>query len=380
MTHLPNRRVNDIDLRHTQLLIGEIGYKIDRSPASIEQHGAQFERGVHFVYCRPAGIRGDIAMMLPMRIRIVCPAPPGTLYGNRITAERWARILRQLGHGAAIGATYNGEGCDLLLALHARKSAQAVFDFARRHPDRPVIVALTGTDVYRDIHRSRAAQRAMEIATRLVVLQELAIGEVDGRLRYKARVIHQSVERTPKPANRPKDGFQIVVAGHLRNVKDPFRAAMAVRSLPACSRIRVLHAGAALTGQMARRVESEQQRNPRYCWLGEIPRWRVRRLIASSHVMVLSSRMEGGANVISEAVVDGTPVVASRIPGSMGLLGADYPGFYPFGETDALRCLLLRAESDSAFYEELLWHAERVSPLFRPEHERSAWRDLLGEL
>ena len=318
--------------------------------------------------------------MPTMQIRIVCPAPRGTLYGNRISAERWVRILRQLGHRVAIDTGYDGAPCDLLIALHARRSAQAVFDFGELYPHTPVIVALTGTDVYRDIHRYRSAQRALEAATRLVVLQPLAADELERHLRPKVRVIYQSVDKTRGLAGRCNAVFQVAVVGHLRNIKDPFRAPMAVRSLPAASRIRVVHAGSAMTEQMARRARAEQHRNPRYRWLGEIPRWRVRRLIASSHLLVLSSKMEGGANVISEALVDGTPVLASRIPGSVGLLGADYPGFYRFGDTEALRSLLLRAEVDPAFYSKLLCCGARLSPLFRRARERATWRDLIAEL
>ncbi len=319
-------------------------------------------------------------MMPTMRIRIVCPARPGTLFGNRISAERWARILRQLGHRVAIDTSYDGTPCDLLIALHARRSAQAVFDFAEHYPHKPVIVALTGTDVYRDIHRHRSANRALELATRLVVLQPLAAKELANRLRHKVRVIYQSVEKTPGLAGRSDAMFQVAVAGHLRSIKDPFRAAMAARGLPAWSRIRVVHAGAAMTGQMALRARAEEERNRRYRWLGEIPRWRVRRLVASSHLLVLSSKMEGGANVISEAIVDGTPVLASRIPGSVGLLGADYPGFFEFGDTAALRGLLLRAEADASFYRELYRRAMKLAPLFRPERERATWRGLVTEL
>ena len=131
---------------------------------------------------------------------------------------------------------------------------------------------------------------------------------------------------------------------------------------------------------MALLARAEEERNSRYRWLGEIPRWKTRRLIASSHLLVLSSKMEGGANVISEAIVDGTPVLASRIPGSIGLLGADYPGFYPLGDTQAFRNLLLRAETDAAFYRDLVSRCAKLSPLFRPARERNAWRRLLSEV
>lgn len=241
-------------------------------------------------------------------------------------------------------------------------------------------MALTGTDLYRDIHRSKRAQRVLRLATRIVALQPLAAAELEPGVRSKVRVVYQSVDPTPNPPRRPIDTFQVCVAGHLRSVKDPFRAAIAVRRLPAASRIRVLHAGAAMDESFARRAHAEESRNPRYDWLDEIPRSRLRRLIASSHVLVLSSRVEGGANVISEAIVDGTPVIASRIPGSVGLLGPAYPGYYPAGDTAALKQLLLRTESDTAFYRALRERCRALAPVFRPAREKSALRSLMREL
>ena len=311
---------------------------------------------------------------------MICPAPRGTLYGNRITATRWARILRKLGHSVAIQTAYGDEACDLLIALHAKRSAQAVFEFHKRYPDKPVVVALTGTDLYRDIRHSQSAQRGLEIATRLVALQPLATAELAAPLRSKLRTIYQSVEKTAPVPRRPRDVFQICVIGHLRSVKDPFRAAFAARSLPPESKMQIVHAGAAMDERMAALARAEQRRNPRYGWLDEIPRWKTRRLIASSHLLVLSSRIEGGANVISEAIVEGTPVIASRIPGSIGLLGEEYPGFYPFGDTQALRRLLLQAETDSRFYRQLVSHCGKLAALFQPSREMASWRNLLNEL
>ena len=83
--------------------------------------------------------------------------------------------------------------------------------------------------------------------------------------------------------------------------------------------------------------------------------------------------------MISEAVVDGTPVIASRIPGSVGLLGENYLGYFPVGDTGTLARLLVRAESDSGFYRRLQSHTERLAPLFRPAEERARWKKLLAE-
>src|ERR1700692_4607967 len=169
-------------------------------------------------------------MMRAMRVRIVCPAPRGTLFGNRISALRWARILRELGHRVVIETEYDGADCDLLIALHAKRSANAVLEGAGTQARRPVpLMALTGTDLYRDIQHSRKAQRALEIAARLVVLQPLAAQELAPHLRDKVRVIYQSVEKTPGANARSDDVFQVCVVGHLRSIKDPLRAALAAR-------------------------------------------------------------------------------------------------------------------------------------------------------
>ena len=316
-----------------------------------------------------------------MRIQLICPAPPGSLSGNRVTALRWARILRRLGHRVRISQGYKNESTDVLIALHAARSAEAVFTFHRRYPKRPIIVALTGTDLYRDMPRRRRPWQALALATRLVAFQTLAARALPARLRQKVRVIYQSVERTPKRRlKRSRRFYDVCVLGHLRKVKDPFRAALAARRLPASSRIRILQAGTAMEPGMARRARAEERRNRRYRWLGGLPRARARRRLAASRLLVLSSRLEGGANVISEAVVDGVPVLASRIAGSVGLLGADYPGTFDVGNTAALARLLGRAETNPRFYAALARRCARLRARFQPAREQAAWKKLLREL
>src|SRR5262249_46764307 len=152
--------------------------------------------------------------------------------------------------------------------------------------------------------------------------------------------------------------------GHLRQEKDPLRTALALRHLPANSRIRVTHAGQALSADWAKRARTAGRLDPRYRWLGELPRWQARRLLARSRLLVLSSRMEGGANVISEAIVERVPVLASQISGSIGLLGEAYPGFFPVRDTGALARLLRRAETEPSFYTQLRDWCARLAPRF----------------
>jgi putative glycosyltransferase (TIGR04348 family) len=317
-----------------------------------------------------------------MRIAIITPAPPRSRYGNRVTALRWTRILRELGHHVSIVMAYRGEAYDLLIALHARRSYPSVRGFHGEHSDRPLIVALTGTDLYRDLPRSRSAQRALDLATKIVTLQPKAQDELRPGLRDKVRVIYQSV--APKLPHRspPSDAhksFDVCVIGHLRPVKDPFRTALAVRRLPRDSRILVLHLGGAMEQVMASRARAEMRVNPRYHWLGEQPRARVQQILGRSALLVLSSKLEGGANVLSEAIVAGTPVLASRIPGSVGILGENYSGYFKVGDTEGLARLLGRAESDPAFLGRLTSDCAKLKPLFNPARERAAWRRLIAE-
>ncbi len=327
-----------------------------------------------------------------MNILITTPAPPRSRYGNRITALRWARILKELGHHVTVSQVYEDGAYDLLVALHARRSYTSINRFHRLHPDKPLIVALSGTDLYHDLKQSKQARESLELATRIVVLQPKAFDDLSPHLYAKTRVVYQSAQSVravrsflPIHHQHPDNSigarnFTVCVIGHLRPVKDPFRAALATRRLPPSSRIRVLHVGGAMSDEMAARARAEMEINPRDLWLGEQTRWRTRRILAGSHLCVLSSRMEGGANAISESVMASVPVVASCIPGTVGILGEDSPGYFNVGDTRELGRLLIRAEADPDFLSLLKSKCDKLANLFEPAREQRAWKDLLGEL
>ncbi|MDR9436157.1 MAG: selenoneine biosynthesis selenosugar synthase SenB [Thiohalophilus sp.] len=315
-----------------------------------------------------------------MRIILVTPAPPKSRAGNRATAARWAAILTSLGHRVEITTDFSGQDADLMIALHAWRSATPIQQFAEAFPWRPLIVAITGTDAYRFIHtHPDTTLQSIRLASHLVGLHNLIGNTLPPDMRDKMHVIYQSA--TPITKRQPyKRYFHVSVMGHLREEKDPLRPALAARHLPASSRIKVHQYGKAHSDEWAEQARAEMQTNPRYTWHDEIAHHRIRQVYQRTNLLVLPSRMEGGANVISEAVVAGVPVIASDIEGSIGLLGEDYPGYYPVENEQALADRLQKAETDSTFYKELEQACIAKQPLFTPENESRGWRNLLSKL
>lgn len=308
-----------------------------------------------------------------MRIALVTPAGPGTRNGNRHTALRWAAFLRAAGHQVDVSMRWNGDPrSDAMLALHARRSHESIRAFPR---GKPLVVALTGTDVYRDILDSAEAQESLELADRLIVLQPRASAELPLRLRRKVRVVVQS--SASRLRQRPvKRAFRICVVGHLRAEKDPLRTFAALASLPDAD-IQVIHLGAPLDEDLAAQARKGMQTDSRYRWLGSVPHASALRWMASSHAMVISSRMEGGANVVCEALRMGLPVLASRIPGNVGLLGAGYAGYFPVEDEKSLARLMCRAKQDPSFYRSL---KRSIAPLRASVAPRAEARALLHAL
>ena len=312
-----------------------------------------------------------------MRIILITPAPPQSRAGNRATATRWASILRALGHRVEIATAYAGQKADLMIALHAWRSAESIQRFSDAFQELPLIVAITGTDAYRFIHsHPDTTLQSIRLADYLVGLHDLIRNPLPPDQRHKVFVIHQSGQPIGKrdPYRR---FFHVSVMGHLRDEKDPMRPAMAVRKLPTSSRIRVHHYGKAHTPEWASRAQAEMNINARYVWHGEIAHHKIRQIYRRTHLLVLPSRMEGGANVISEAIVAGVPVIASDIEGSIGLLGHDYAGYYPVENEEALSALLLKAESENAYYKKLEQACIAKQPLFTLENETRGWSELL---
>jgi putative glycosyltransferase (TIGR04348 family) len=318
---------------------------------------------------------------------IVTPALADANNGNWQTARRWARLLS--GHYAVRLARQwpdgpsSHDGTDMLLALHARRSATSVVAWATAHPQRPLIVALTGTDLYRDIAHDVQAQRSLELAQRLVVLQELGPKALPEAFSDKCRVVFQSASAR-QALRKTTAHLRAVTVGHLRTEKAPATLWAAARLLRPDEGIFIDHIGAALSPDMAEAARQTAHECPHYRWLGGLPHAAARARIQRAHVLVHPSAMEGGAHVVMEAVLSGTPVLASDIDGNVGMLGRDYGGYFPVGDAaalaDGLRQLRRGLNGSAGQLTTLQAQCESRAALFAPEAERRSLLGLLAEL
>ncbi len=321
-----------------------------------------------------------------MNILIVAPAQRGSTRGNRITADRYAKLLKQLGHSVAVEDSSNVfqfsrlRDFKLLIALHAGRSAEAISEFKKRTPSRPCVVVLTGTDLHRGLNENNDVLHSLELADRIVVLEPEGLKCLSPTNVAKSRVIFQSAIPVVNPARPLQRNFEVTLIGHLRPVKDPFLVVEAIRLLPTDSRIMVAHIGEALFPAMQERAMYESSHNARYRWLGKRSHAETQRRLARSRLTILTSEVEGAPSVISEAIVNHIPVLATRIAASIGLLGSDYPGLFEVHNAAELARLMYRSETDQAFYELLQKHCARAANKFSPNRELASWESLLREL
>jgi putative glycosyltransferase (TIGR04348 family) len=285
--------------------------------------------------------------------------------------------LEELGYSVEVTESWSGSDAGLLIALHAYRSHQSMVAFKKQYPSRPIVLILTGTDIYRDIKNHSEVIQSMEMADQLVVLQSSAIHSVPAHLRHKVQVIYQSVEIDVKDS-ATKDDFLVSVIGHLREEKDPFCVVRSLPLLPADSKITVKHLGQAMNPQMKDQATNFNATVDRYQWLGEVSHADALRTLSQSRLMVISSRMEGGAHVVSEAIALGIPVIASDIPGNRGLLGEDYPGYYLVADENALATLLYRAEKLPPFYASLQKRIILRRELINPASEKQSINELVS--
>lgn len=299
--------------------------------------------------------------------------------GNWHTAHRWAQFLSTYCDIALLPqwpAPLLQQTPQAMVALHARRSAASIHAWAKAYPDKPLIVVLTGTDLYRDIHTNADAQRSLALASHLVVLQDAGLTELPPAWRAKARVIYQSA-RALKPAHKSSRTFRALMVGHLREEKDPLTyMKAAARNFKAG--IHFDQIGLALEPRLAEAARATEQRTPRYRWLGGLSRAATRQHIKRAHVLVNCSQMEGGAQVILEAIQSGTPVLASRISGNLGMLGPDYAGYFRLGDDAQLAALVQQCAAEPDFLSLLQRQCSQRAYLFEPQQEKRLVINLLA--
>ena len=313
------------------------------------------------------------------------PALADANNGNWQTAHRWARML-QPAYRVRLASHWDKEdvGADdeasMMIALHARRSAPSIAAWRAAHPRRPLVLALTGTDLYRDIDVDASAQQSLAAADLLITLNERGAQRLPPQLRAKCRVVLQSCSARAPLAKTDKH-LRVIAVGHLRAEKDPRTLFRAVQRLADRTDILFDHVGTALDPALGQEAAALAASNPQYRWLGGLPHDAARRRIQAAHLLVQPSVMEGGAHTVIEAIRSGTPVLASRIDGNLGLLGDDYEGIFEVGDDAGLCELIRRARDDGTMLARLQQQVARRAPLFSPEAERaSLLRILLQDL
>lgn len=335
--------------------------------------------------------------MIKPRIAIVSPALADSNNGNWQTARRWQLFLSDHFDVRVIKTwedTAETRQDAALIALHARRSADSIQAWAQSRGTRDghspgLLLALTGTDLYRDIETDETAKRSLDLAEHLIVLQEKGIEKLSENLQQKTSVIFQSTTFR-KTLAKPKRRLKVVMVGHLRDEKMPHTLMEAAVLLRGYGDIYIDHIGGPLDTELARAAQDTMQVCPNYRWLGNLPHGATRTRIQRAHVLVHTSKMEGGAHVIMEAVCSGTPVVASFIDGNIGMLGAGYPGYFPLGNSHALANMLTQLQEEivnpkalppgkSSLYTKLTNHCAERAKLFAPNNEQSQFIRLVQQ-
>lgn len=335
-----------------------------------------------------------------LHVVIVSPALSNANNGNWQTANRWRHMLASNFHCRIVSTwpdKYANQD-DVMIALHARKSAESVAAWYSAHGGTQLVLALTGTDLYRDIQTDTLAQASLAMACQLIVLQALAPLSLPQAHHAKTAVIMQSTTSKPTLAKTAAH-LRALMVGHLRDEKSPETLFAAARlldrpeheqrshnapDLEHDSGIFIDHIGAGLDADLAATATATAQACSHYRWLGAVAHDATRRSIQRAHVLVHASKMEGGAHVLMEAVCSGTPVLASRIDGNVGVLGADYDGYFEWGDAPGLARLLRACRASQGSPDGLLAHlqqqcAERA-PLFSPDRESAQLNALVHAL
>lgn len=314
-----------------------------------------------------------------LNVVIVSPALASANNGNWQTAKRYASMLSK-NFSVRILQEWDGDRTDdVLIALHARRSYPSIAAWHAARGAKGLVVVLTGTDLYRDIQQDPQAQQSLQWAARLVVLQGAGLAELPAKLQDKAHVLFQSTT-TRQTLSKTKHHLRAVMVGHLRSEKSPQTFFEVAALLSKHGDIALRHIGGEHDLALAQQAHQTAAQYLNYQFLGARSHEQTRRYIQRSDVLVHASVMEGGAHVIMEALCSGVPVLASRIPGNIGMLGDDYAGFFTVGDAHALASLLLKFKTEPAFVAQLQRQCAARAPLFDPARECSGLITIVQEL
>jgi putative glycosyltransferase (TIGR04348 family) len=278
-----------------------------------------------------------------------------------------------------------------MLALHARRSATSIAAWAKAHtPLQPkniaspgLAVVLTGTDLYRDIHEDAQSAYSLALAQRLVLLQECGPQALPAALRERAVVMFQSTSERNTLAKTQRH-LRVVMVGHLREEKTPETLMNAARLIAPSEGILIDHIGAPLDPALGQLALATAADCPHYRWLGSLSHAQTRRRIQQAHALVHTSRMEGGAHVVMEAVCSGTPVIASDIDGNRGMLGANYAGYFEWNNATELAQLLRQDKASlgdqAGLLQTLQAQSQQRAALFAPQAEQATLLKLVADL
>ena len=316
--------------------------------------------------------------MTAARLVIVTPGLRQANNGNWQTAHRWARMLAPRWR-VTLTDRWQGGDEHVMIALHARRSAPSIAAWRKTRGPAPLLLVLTGTDLYRDIHQDAQAQASLTFADALVVLNELGARQLAPALRERCHVVLQSCAERRALVKTGRH-LRALMVGHLRDEKDPLTYLRAAQRLAARADLRFDLIGAALDPALGAQAAALAMQQPNYRWLGALPHAATRRQIQAAHVLVHASRMEGGAHVVIEALRSGTPVLASRIDGNVGLLGGEYLGYFPAGDDVALAAVLQRCRDDPDMLSGLRAQCDSRAALFAPETEAATLRGIVAGL
>jgi putative glycosyltransferase (TIGR04348 family) len=322
-------------------------------------------------------------------VGIVTPAWADANNGNWQTARRWARMLSahyQVTLLAQWPDARISSAPDMLIVLHARRCAPSIAAWSDQYPKKPLLLALTGTDLYRDIQYDASAQQSLALAHRLIVLQEAGPQQLPPAYQNKCSVIFQSCT-SRKPLTKTHQRLNVVVVGHLRDEKTPQTVFEITKALSPGDGIRIKHIGAALDPALGEIAKATAQHHTHYHWLGGVTHMQARHYIQRAHVLLHPSRMEGGAHVIMEAITSGTAVIASDVAGNIGMLGSDYCGLFKWGQsaqassllTQCYQSLSMGLNDPNNFLARLTAQCHQRAHLFTPAIEAAALNALVSQ-